>query len=76
VALRTQQVIGHESGVADTIDPLAGSYFVEYLTDEICQRANEYIYKIDEMGGALAAIEMDTCRTKSRKPLIVYQREN
>ena len=57
VALRTQQIIAHESGVADTIDPLAGSYLVEYLTDEIEQRAMEYIQKIDEMGGALKAIE-------------------
>jgi methylmalonyl-CoA mutase N-terminal domain/subunit len=57
VALRTQQIIAHESGVADTIDPLAGSYMIEYLTDEIEQRAMEYIQKIDEMGGALKAIE-------------------
>lgn len=57
VALRTQHIIGHESGVADTIDPLAGSYVIEYLTDEICTRAMEYIKRIDDMGGALAAIE-------------------
>ncbi len=57
VALRTQQIIANESGVADTVDPLAGSYAVEYLTDEICDRAQEYIRKIDDMGGALAAIE-------------------
>lgn len=57
VALRTQQIIGYESGVADTIDPLAGSYAVEYLTDEICSRARQYIATIDQMGGALAAIE-------------------
>jgi methylmalonyl-CoA mutase N-terminal domain/subunit len=56
VALRTQQVIAHESGVADTIDPLAGSYLVEHLTDEIERKAQEYIQKIDDMGGALAAI--------------------
>jgi methylmalonyl-CoA mutase N-terminal domain/subunit len=58
VALRTQQIIAHESGVADTIDPLAGSYLIEYLTNEIEQRAMEYICKIDEMGGALKAIEL------------------
>ena len=58
VALRTQQIIAQESGVADTIDPLAGSYLIEYLTDEIEQRAMEYIRKIDEMGGALKAIEL------------------
>ena len=57
VALRTQQIIAHESGVADSIDPLAGSYLIEYLTDEIERRALEYIQKIDEMGGALKAIE-------------------
>ena len=57
VALRTQQIITHESGVADSIDPLAGSYLIEYLTDEIEQRAMEYIQKIDDMGGALKAIE-------------------
>jgi methylmalonyl-CoA mutase N-terminal domain/subunit len=57
VALRTQQIIAHESGVADTIDPLAGSYMIEYLTDEIERRAMQYIQKIDEMGGALKAIE-------------------
>lgn len=57
VALRTQQIIGYESGVADVIDPLAGSYMVEYLTDEIEKKAVEYLQKIDEMGGALKAIE-------------------
>ncbi|MFZ5923123.1 MAG: acyl-CoA mutase large subunit family protein [Chloroflexota bacterium] len=57
VALRTQQVIAHESGVADSIDPLAGSYLVEYLTDEIEKGASDYIARIDEMGGALRAIE-------------------
>ncbi len=57
VALRTQQIIAYESGVADSIDPLAGSYLIEYLTDEIERRAAEYIAKIDALGGALAAIE-------------------
>jgi methylmalonyl-CoA mutase, N-terminal domain len=57
VALRTQQVIGHESGVADTVDPLAGSYFVESLTNEIEDRAREYLDKIEGMGGAVSAIE-------------------
>ena len=57
IALRTQQIIAHESGVADTVDPLAGSYFVEHLTDEIEQQASEYIEKIDALGGALQAIE-------------------
>ena len=57
VALRTQQIIAYESGVADTIDPLAGSYYVENLTDEIERRALEYIDRIDAMGGARKAIE-------------------
>lgn len=57
VALRTQQIIAYESGVADTIDPLAGSYLVEYLTDELEKRAEGYLAEIDRIGGALAAIE-------------------
>ena len=57
VALRSQQIIAHESGAADTIDPLAGSYFVEYLTDEIERRATRYIDQIDSLGGARKAIE-------------------
>jgi methylmalonyl-CoA mutase, N-terminal domain len=57
IALRTQQIIAHESGVADTVDPLAGSYWVEALTDEIEKRAMEYIEQIDAYGGALASIE-------------------
>jgi methylmalonyl-CoA mutase N-terminal domain/subunit len=57
LALRTQQVIAHESGVADTVDPMAGSYFVETLTDEIQRRAEEYLERIDKMGGAVRAIE-------------------
>jgi methylmalonyl-CoA mutase, N-terminal domain len=56
VALRTQQIIAHESGVADTVDPLAGSYVIEELTDEIESIAEDYIEKIDAMGGALNAI--------------------
>jgi methylmalonyl-CoA mutase N-terminal domain/subunit len=57
IALRTQQIIAYETGVADTIDPLAGSYYVESLTDEIERKAREYIEKIDDMGGAVTAIE-------------------
>ena len=57
LALRTQQVIGYESGVGDTVDPLAGSYFVESLTDEVERRARAYIEAIDAQGGAVAAIE-------------------
>ncbi len=57
IALRTQQVIAHESGVSDSVDPLAGSFMIEQLTDEVEQGAQDYIAKIDDMGGALAAIE-------------------
>jgi len=57
VALRTQQILAYESGVADSVDPLGGSYLIEYLTDEIEKRAEEYLARIDEMGGALKAIE-------------------
>jgi methylmalonyl-CoA mutase, N-terminal domain len=57
LALRTQQVIAHESGVADVADPLGGSYVVEAWTEEIVRRARDYIRRIDDMGGALAALE-------------------
>ncbi|MBN1440656.1 MAG: methylmalonyl-CoA mutase family protein [Anaerolineales bacterium] len=57
VALRTQQILAHESGAADTVDPLCGSYAVEALTDEIERRAEEYLRRIDQLGGAIAAIE-------------------
>ncbi|MBN2148722.1 MAG: methylmalonyl-CoA mutase family protein [Anaerolineales bacterium] len=73
VALRTQQVIAHESGVADTIDPLAGSYVVEHLTDEIEKRAMQYIHKIDEMGGALKAIEQGYIQAEIQDAAYHYQ---
>ena len=57
IALRTQQVIGYETGVASVVDPLGGSYFVESLTDELERRAQDYVERIDRMGGAVAAIE-------------------
>jgi methylmalonyl-CoA mutase N-terminal domain/subunit len=57
IALRTQQIVGFESGVADTVDPMAGSYFVESLTDEVERDALEYLERIEELGGAVAAIE-------------------
>ena len=57
VALRTQQLIAHEIGVTDTVDPMGGAYFVEELTRQICERAEDYIRQIDDMGGAAAAIE-------------------
>jgi methylmalonyl-CoA mutase, N-terminal domain len=60
IALRTQQILAHESGAADTVDPFAGSYFVEALTDEIELRAQELIAKVDELGGSVNAIEFIT----------------
>jgi methylmalonyl-CoA mutase N-terminal domain/subunit len=60
IAVRTQQILAHESGAADTVDPFAGSYFVEALTDEIEARANELIEKVDALGGSVNAIEFIT----------------
>ncbi|RLT36758.1 MAG: methylmalonyl-CoA mutase, partial [Chloroflexi bacterium] len=57
IALRTQQILAHENGVGDLVDPLGGSYYIEWLTDEIERRAQEYIDRIDGMGGALRAVE-------------------
>lgn len=57
IALRTQQIIGYETGVANTMDPLGGSYFVEWMTDKVEKEAQEYIRRIDEMGGVVAGIE-------------------
>ena len=74
VALRTQQIIAHESGVADTIDPLAGSYLIEYLTDEVERRAFEYIDEIDEMGGALAAIDQGYIQGEIHEAAFRYQK--
>lgn len=73
-ALRTQQIIALESGVADTVDPLAGSYYIEYLTDEICKRAMEYIERIDQMGGALAAIEAGYIQNEIQDAAYQYQK--
>jgi methylmalonyl-CoA mutase N-terminal domain/subunit len=74
VALRTQQIIAYESGVADTIDPLAGSYVVEYLTDEICSRAKEYIRRIDDLGGAREAIERGFMQNEIQQAAYQYQK--
>jgi methylmalonyl-CoA mutase N-terminal domain/subunit len=57
LALRTQQIIAYESGVGDTIDPMAGSWYIESLTDQVEREAMEYVRRIDDMGGALAAVE-------------------
>jgi methylmalonyl-CoA mutase N-terminal domain/subunit len=75
IALRTQQLIAYESGVTDTVDPLAGSYYVEELTREIYQRAEAYIEKIDGMGGAPAAIEQGFIQREIQESAYRYQRE-
>lgn len=75
LALRTQQIIAYESGVAETIDPLAGSYYIEKLTEEIEKRALDYIKKIDEMGGAVAAIENGYIQREITESAYRYQKE-
>ena len=75
IALRTQQIIAYESGVADTIDPLAGSYYVEHLTNEIEKAARNYIEIIDSLGGALAAIERGYQQREIQESAYRYQRE-
>jgi len=74
IALRTQQIIGYESGVADFIDPMAGSYVVESLTNEIEQGAMEYIRKIDEMGGVMKAIELGYIQKEIADSAYAYQK--
>ncbi len=74
VALRTQQIIAQESGVADTIDPLAGSYLIENLTDEIEKQAETYIERIDAMGGALEAIERGFMQGEIQNAAYAYQK--
>jgi len=75
VALRTQQIIAYESGVADVIDPLGGSYYVEWLTDKIEEEAMRYIEKIDSMGGAVEAIEKGYIQREIVESAYKYQRE-
>lgn len=75
IALRTQQIIAYESGVINTIDPLAGSYFIEKLTDELEQEAEDYIKKIDELGGAPSAIEMGYIQKEIQKSAYQYQKD-
>jgi methylmalonyl-CoA mutase N-terminal domain/subunit len=74
LALRTQQVIGYESGVTNTVDPLAGSYFIEALTDEIEQAAWKYIAHIDNMGGAVSAIEQGYMQQEIARAAYEYQK--
>ena len=74
VALRTQQVIAYESGVADTADPLAGSYAIEELTDQIEARSREYLDKIEALGGMLRAIELGYVQREIQEAAYQYQR--
>lgn len=75
IALRTQQIVAYESGVADTADPLAGSYYVEWLTDEIERKANELIETIDGMGGSVAAIEQGYMQDAISSSAYQYQKK-
>jgi len=75
LALRTQQVLAFESGVTETADPLGGSYYVESLTDDIEQRVNEYLAKIDELGGAIRAIETGFVQGQIADSAYTYQKE-
>lgn len=74
IALRTQQIVAYESGVADTVDPLGGSYFVEEMTDRIEEIAADYISKIDEMGGAVKAIEQGFIQREIAESAYSYQK--
>ena len=75
VALRSQQVVAYETNVCDTVDPLAGSYYIEKLTDEVEARAQEYIDQIDRMGGAVAAIEKGFIQKEIGASAYRFQRE-
>lgn len=75
IALRTQQVVAYETGITDTVDPLAGSYFVEALTDEMEKLAWEYIDKIDAMGGSVAAIEQEYMQNEIAASAYTFQQE-
>lgn len=74
IAVRTQQVIAYESGVADTVDPTAGSYYIESLTDELEKKAREYLDKIEDMGGAIAAIETGYVQREIQEASYAYQK--
>jgi methylmalonyl-CoA mutase, N-terminal domain len=75
IALRTQQVIAHETGVANTVDPLGGAYFVEALTDQLEQRAYEYFHRIDELGGMVEAVKAGFPQREIAEAAYEHQRE-
>ncbi len=75
IALRTQQIIAHESGVTDTVDPLAGSYYVEWLTNKMEEEAEQYFQKIEELGGVIPAIKANFFQKEIAKASYKYQKE-
>jgi methylmalonyl-CoA mutase N-terminal domain/subunit len=75
IALRTQQIIAHESGVTDTVDPLGGSYYVESLTSELETKAQEYLDRVEDMGGSVAAIESGYMQAEIQEAAVKQQQE-
>jgi methylmalonyl-CoA mutase N-terminal domain/subunit len=75
IALRTQQIIAHESGVTDTVDPLAGSYYIEWLTNKMEEEAEEYFQKIEELGGVIPAIKANFFQKEIANASYKYQQE-
>jgi methylmalonyl-CoA mutase N-terminal domain/subunit len=75
IALRTQQIIAHESGVVDAIDPLGGSYYIEWLTNRLEAEAKSYFDKLDEMGGMVRAIELGFPQGEIHRAALAYQKE-
>lgn len=75
IALRTQQIVAFESGAADTADPLAGAYFIESLTDQMEQKAMEWMQQIDELGGSVSAIEQEFMQREIARSAYAYQRK-
>jgi methylmalonyl-CoA mutase N-terminal domain/subunit len=75
IALRTQQILGYESGVADVVDPLAGSFYIEYLTNAVEEQAWDYIWQIDALGGSVYAIEHGFMQAEIEQAAYAYQRD-
>ncbi|MBI2968161.1 MAG: methylmalonyl-CoA mutase [Bacteroidetes bacterium] len=75
IALRTQQIIAHESGAPDTVDPTGGGYYIEHLTEELEKKASEYLSRIDKLGGSVAAIEQGYIQNEISGSAYEYQRE-
>jgi methylmalonyl-CoA mutase N-terminal domain/subunit len=75
IALRTQQILAHETGVADVVDPLGGSHYIEALTDELEKRANEYIERIESLGGVIACIESGWIQNEIQNSAYQYQKD-